>query len=61
MTDKELVEVAKALKGLQAEWPYHLEMIAHKARVARARYLALRREGFDANEALMLCINDTRL
>jgi hypothetical protein len=61
MTEKELVEIARSLKTFQAEWPYHLEIIAFKARMARARYLALRKEGFDVREALDLCISDVRI
>jgi hypothetical protein len=56
-----LVEIARSLKTFQAEWPYHLEIIAFKARMARARYLALRKEGFDVREALDLCISDVRI
>lgn len=39
----------------------HLDIIAYKAKMARARYLALRAEGFDFTEALRLCVEDVKL
>ena len=44
-----------ALHDLRERWPMQLEMIGWQAKVAKARYDALRREGFEVGQALQLC------
>lgn len=47
-----------ALQELRERWPMRLEYICWQAKVAKARFDALRREGFDTSEALQLCIKN---
>jgi hypothetical protein len=53
--DKAKVTQAQAIKHLSDNWPMQVEGIAICARLTRAKYLALMREGFTASEALFLC------
>jgi len=55
MTEKELVEAAKALKELQDNMPHILEHLDFEAKVKRAKFRALVREGFSDAQALELC------
>ena len=54
-----LVAQAKALRALtqmmQERWPAELEWMALQARIAKARYDALLKEGFTLEQALQLC------
>ena len=43
------------LGAFQERWPLELEMIRIRAKLAKARYDALRKEGFSVTEALTLC------
>lgn len=53
--------VAQILKNMRETWPLQLDIFALKAKTARARYLALRAEGFSFDEALRLCVEDVKL
>lgn len=53
--DKAKVTQAQAIKHLSDSWPMQVEGIAICARLTRAKYLAMIREGFTASEALFLC------
>ncbi len=55
MTEKEIVEAAKALKDLQDNLPHMLALIEFQARVSMARYKAHIKEGFTEAQALALC------
>lgn len=60
-TDQDKVNLATAIKQALEELPAQLELIALKAKICRARFLALRKEGFTNQEALMLCLRDVDL
>lgn len=51
--------------GLQAirstDWIMVNELAAFKAQMARVRYIALRKQGFNMVEALALCVKDVEL
>jgi hypothetical protein len=53
--DRHLVAIAQALRAFRDQWPHQLELIALKAKIAKARYDSAKAEGFDARDALMLC------
>ena len=53
---KEAQNVRAALQDIRDRWPARLELIALQAKIAKARFDALRREGFDAGQALQLCV-----
>jgi len=59
VNDQERVKKAQALKNLREiiaeEWPAELERFAILAKLLRAKYLALIKEGFTPAEALELC------
>ena len=59
--DRQRVAIAQAIKAAMDLWPAQVELIALKARTAKARYDALRRVGFSAGEAIQLCIKDVEL
>lgn len=59
--EKSRVEVALAIKQMLEDWPARLEVIAYQAKTVRARYLALRKEGFDVDHALRLCLKSVEL
>jgi hypothetical protein len=50
--------VRTALQGLRSRWPMHLDMISWQAKVAKAKFDAARREGFDVAHALQLCVKN---
>jgi hypothetical protein len=56
--DRRLVALAQALRAFRDEWPHQLELIALKAKIAKARYDAAKAEGFDTRDALVLCVRD---
>ncbi|MGQ3051082.1 MAG: hypothetical protein ACT6S0_04795 [Roseateles sp.] len=59
--EKSRVLVAAHLRAMRENWPMQLDILAFKAKMARARYLALRQEGFAFDEALRLCLEDVKL
>ena len=59
--EKSRVLIAAHLRSMRANWPMQLDIIAFKSKMARARYLALRAEGFAFDEALRLCLEDVKL
>lgn len=59
--EKARVNVAALLRGMRENWPMQLDIIAFKAKTARARYLALRAEGFSFDEAMRLCTQNVQL
>lgn len=60
-TDQDKVNLATAIKQALEEWPAQLAVIGYKAKICRARFLALRKEGFTSQEAMMLCLRDVDL
>lgn len=59
--EKQRVALAQFLKTTRENWAFTVEIIGLKARTARARFVALRREGFEIDEALRLCLKDVEL
>lgn len=59
--ERQRVALAQILKTAQDNWAFTVEIIGLKAKTARARYLAHRREGFSADEALRLCVKEVEL
>lgn len=59
--DKTLADSARALRTLQSQWLYRKELIAYEAKVTKARFDALRAEGFDYVAALALCTKRVEL
>ena len=55
------VALAQGIKHILANWAMQVELIGLKAKIARARFLALRREGFSVDEALNICIKDSSI
>lgn len=55
------VALAQILKTARDNWAFTVEIIGLKAKTARARFVALRREGFEMDEALRLCLKDIEL
>lgn len=53
--------LAQALKHVEDQWVHELELIAFRARLAKARFDALRKAGFDACQALQLCCRQVEL
>lgn len=53
--DKGKVVLAQLVRDLRDNLPAHIELGQLQARIMRARYLALRDEGFDEHQALTLC------
>lgn len=53
-SEKEQVSLAQAVKNLRETMPAMLEWQALQARIQRARFDALMREGFTADQALTL-------
>lgn len=53
--DKARVARAQALRSIVEDWAAELQWIEIQARTARAKYLALTKEGFTPQEALFLC------
>jgi hypothetical protein len=49
------------MKRLLDNWPAQFDFIRYEAKVIRARYEALRKEGFSASEALALCLKKAEL
>lgn len=60
-TDQDKVNLAQAVKQAMEEWPAQLAVIEYKAKICRARYLALKKEGFSLTDCLMLCLWDVDL
>lgn len=54
-SDKARVAQAQAIKQITENWVAHVEAIALTARLTRAKYLALVREGFTEAQAIELC------
>lgn len=59
--DKLRADFAQAIREANNHWPHQLALISWKAKMAKARYDALRREGFGFTEALALCTKDVEL
>ena len=59
--DKALVALSQAIKAMSDQWAHQLQLIGMQARVSRARYEALRREGFTEQKALSLCTTHIEL
>lgn len=59
--DNLLVNVAQEIRKMYDQWPHRVELIKWQAKLCRARYLALRKEGFDVSEALALCVKNPDL
>lgn len=55
------VTLLAAARALKDNWVYELDVIAIKSRYAKARYDALRREGFEVTHALALCVKNVEL
>lgn len=55
MTDKERMQLAQAVRDTRENMPAILESITLSARLAKAKYDALMKEGFTAEQALELC------
>ena len=55
---REAKAVREALQNMRERWPARLELIAWQAKVAKANFDALRREGFDVSHALQLCVKN---
>ncbi len=53
--DRQRAALAQAIKRARQELPAQLELIELQAQLARARYLALIKQGFNPDEALSLC------
>lgn len=53
--DRQRAALAQAIKRARQELPAQLELIELQAQLARARYLALIKQGFNPDEALRLC------
>lgn len=59
--EKQRVALAQFLKTTKENWAFTVEIIGLECKTARARFLALRREGFDLDEALRLCLKKVEL
>ena len=59
--EKQRAGVALLLKNMRETWPLQVDIIKLKAKTARARFVALRAEGFELDEALRLCLEDVKL
>jgi hypothetical protein len=59
--EKSRVAMAQAIKAAFDEWPARLELVAYQAKLARARFQALRKEGFDVGQALQLCTKNVEV
>lgn len=59
--DAQLVAMAQAMRKFADQWPHQLQLIALKAKTCKARYDALRREGFPVDQSLQLCLKDCEL
>lgn len=59
--EKQRAGVALLLKNMRETWPLQVDIIKLKAKTARARFVALRTEGFAIDEALRLCLEDVKL
>lgn len=59
--EKQRVALAQVLKNAQDNFAFTVQIIGLKAKTARARYVALKREGFETGEALQLCVKDIEL
>jgi hypothetical protein len=55
MNDNDKVNFAQAVKSLRENLPASLEYAGIQAKVWRAKYLALVREGFTESQAVELC------
>jgi hypothetical protein len=53
---REAQAIRAALQGLRERWPAQLELIGWQAKVAKAKFDAARREGFEVSHALQLCV-----
>ena len=53
--DKGKVALAQLVRDLRENLPAHIELNQLQARLMRARYLALLAEGFNDQQALVLC------
>lgn len=62
--DADAVRRAQAARAtfqaLRDNWPARLELINLQAKIAKVRFDALRKEGFEVSEALELCVKDWR-
>lgn len=59
--EKDRAVIAQFIKSMRESWPLQLDIISFKAKTCRARFQALRSEGFSVEEALKLCIEDVKL
>lgn len=53
--DKNRVTQAQAIRQITENWAAHMEGITLGARLTRAKYLALLKEGFTEAQAIELC------
>ena len=58
---KEAQQMRIAQQSIAERWPRELEFIALQARFVKARYDALRKVGFEHQEALALCTRKVEL
>lgn len=59
--DAQRVMLAQTIKKALSNWAFEVEVIGIRAKICRARYLALRKEGFESGEALTLCLKAVEL
>lgn len=59
--EKARASIAQLLWHMRETWPLQLDIIGLKAKTCRARFVALRSEGFSIDEALKLCLEDVKL
>jgi hypothetical protein len=59
--ERQRVALAQILKNAADNFAFTVQIIGLKAKTARARYVALKREGFETSEALQLCLKDVEL
>jgi hypothetical protein len=53
---KDAQTMRAVVQDIRDRWPARIELIAIQAKIAKARFDALRREGFDVSQSLQLCV-----